>query len=79
MHARESEMQISGRHLRSQSSQLTIIWISPSSLQHPPQHLKDQLLANGKQNLVMKNLISQQISHQHQSTMPALAQIVVNL
>uniref|UniRef100_A0A915M9K9 Muscleblind-like protein n=1 Tax=Meloidogyne javanica TaxID=6303 RepID=A0A915M9K9_MELJA len=41
---------------------------------HPPQHLKDQLLANGKQNLVMKNLLSQQYSNQ-MPAMPALAQI----
>lgn len=41
---------------------------------HPPQHLKDQLLANGKQNLVMKNLLSQQYSNQIPA-MPTLAQI----
>uniref|UniRef100_A0A914H1U6 Muscleblind-like protein n=1 Tax=Globodera rostochiensis TaxID=31243 RepID=A0A914H1U6_GLORO len=46
---------------------------------HPPQHLKDQLLATGKQNLVMKNLVVQQLSHQQQSaapTMPTFAQLV---
>uniref|UniRef100_A0A1I8BH75 C3H1-type domain-containing protein n=1 Tax=Meloidogyne hapla TaxID=6305 RepID=A0A1I8BH75_MELHA len=44
------------------------------SIKHPPQHLKDQLLANGKQNLVMKNLLSQQYSNQIPA-MPTLAQI----
>ncbi|KAL3104105.1 hypothetical protein niasHS_002132 [Heterodera schachtii] len=44
---------------------------------HPPQHLKDQLLATGKQNLVMKNLVAQQFGHQQQpSALPTIAQLV---
>ena len=73
VYTRESQMQVLGRFQSKEIGKLKI-----SMFQHPPQHLKDQLLANGKQNLVMKNLISQQITHQHQSAaMPALAQIVV--
>jgi hypothetical protein len=29
---------------------------------HPPQHLKDQLLINGRNNLALKNLICSQLN-----------------
>ncbi|VDM74488.1 unnamed protein product [Strongylus vulgaris] len=29
---------------------------------HPPQHIKDQLLINGRNNLALKNLISAQLN-----------------
>jgi len=30
---------------------------------HPPQHLKDQLLINGRNNLALKNMLVQQIAN----------------
>lgn len=49
---------------------------------HPPQHLKDQLLINGRQHLQLKNQICSQLtSHSPagmQPSIPLIAQLVVN-
>lgn len=37
---------------------------------HPPQHLKDQLLINGRNNLVLKNLLANQLTAAQISTQP---------
>jgi hypothetical protein len=39
---------------------------------HPPQHLKDQLLINGRNNLALKNMLVQQIAN------PAAASAMIN-
>ena len=51
---------------------------------HPPQHIKDQLLINGRNNLALKNLLSAQLNQSAASTQqlavnPLLAQMVNSL
>ena len=50
---------------------------------HPPQHIKDQLLINGRNNLALKNLLSAQLNQSAASTQqlavnPLLAQMVIH-
>lgn len=49
---------------------------------HPPQHLKDQLLINGRNNLALKNLICTQLNQSAAtpalSTINPLTQLVVS-
>lgn len=45
----------------------------PCKYLHPPQHLKEQLLQNGRNNLIMKNLQQIQRVHQHATVLPTAA------
>jgi len=51
----------------------------PCKYLHPPQHLREQLLQNGRNNLILKNLqlqAAQQAVLNHSGLMPGLIPVV---
>lgn len=52
----------------------------PCKYFHPPQHLKDQLLINGRNHLALKNALMQQMGlTPGQPLVPGQVQAVVNI
>ena len=51
----------------------------PCKYLHPPQHLREQLLQNGRNNLILKNLQMQALAAGVQPMVPGMIQTVVSV
>ena len=50
----------------------------PCKYLHPPQHLKEQLLQNGRNNLIMKHLQMQMLAHAVPSVYPIVSALILS-
>jgi len=50
----------------------------PCKYLHPPQHLKEQLLQNGRNNLIMKHLQMQMLAHAVPGVYPIVSSMILS-